>query len=117
MAVGMAEDDDAISVERHAGAGVAWGEASKDAQIRGMLQEVVEDVNHQGEEHGRHRIALMEAFCVGDEVAVPSIDKDARGGRGKQYGHPFAPTTSKAKVLQHLEEKGPGHGVEGAGNV
>lgn len=82
-----------------------------------MQNDGVEHVNHDGEEHRRHRIALAQPLGMHDRRPRQSVDEDAGARGGKQNGDPFPPAWAESMVAQDLEEEWPGNRVERAGNV
>ena len=117
LGVGVAEDDHVVGEERDAGGSVPRGEPPQCTSRHEMLEEGVEGVDDDGEQHGRNGVALAQTLLVLDQSPRVAIDKHTSGRSREQHADPGTPTPPKAQVRERLEEKGPGHGVEGAGNV
>ena len=64
--VGVAEKHDVVRVEGEAGGHVTISEPLQEAQGGSTLEEVVEDVNDDHEEHGGHGVALAKPLAMTD---------------------------------------------------
>ena len=66
----MAENGHIIGEERDARGGVPMRQPLDDAVLDGELEEGVERVDDEHEEHGRHGVALTKALTMRDGWAV-----------------------------------------------
>ena len=72
-----------------------------------MLEEGVEGVNDDGEQHGRDRITLAQSTAVPNRWSGVAVEENLGAGRRQEKGDPIKEAVAEAMASQHLEQERP----------